>query len=63
MTMLGRPLSIGRPEVTAQSTITVTGFKQEIDGQDWLVKEVTHTLNDGSGWMTKAQMERCAASS
>ncbi len=51
-------LAIGRPEVTAQTTITVTGFKQEIDGQDWLVKEVTHTLNEGSGWTTKAQMER-----
>ena len=53
-------LAIGRPEVTAQSTITVSGFKQEIDDQDWLVKEVTHTLNDGSGWTTKAQMERGA---
>lgn len=53
-------LAMGRPEVTAQSTITVTGFKQEIDGQDWLVKEVTHTLNEGSGWTTKAQMEQRA---
>lgn len=54
-------LAIGRPEITAQSPITVQGWKEEIDGQDWLVKEVTHNLDDGSGWTTKAQMERGAA--
>lgn len=51
-------LAIGRPEVTAQSPVKVTGWKPEIDGDDWLVKEVTHTLNEGSGWTTKAAMER-----
>lgn len=33
------------------------GFKPEIDGQGWLVKEVTHTLDDG-GLTSKVQMER-----
>lgn len=51
-------LAMGRPEITAQSPIKVSGWKEDIDGDDWLVKEVTHTLNDGSGWTTKAQMER-----
>ena len=51
-------LVIGRPDITAQSPIRVVGFKPEIDGQDWLEKEVTHNLDDGSGWTTKAQMER-----
>ena len=51
-------LAMGRPEITAQTPITVQGFKPEIDGQGWLVKEVTHTLNEGSGWTTKAVMER-----
>lgn len=51
-------LAMGRPEITAQSPITVQGFKPEIDGQGWLVKEVTHTLNEGNGWTTKASMER-----
>lgn len=50
-------LAMGRPEITAQTPITVQGFKSEIDGQGWLVKEVTHTLGD-SGWTTKASMER-----
>ncbi len=53
-------LAIGRPEVTEQSTITVSGFKEKIGGQDWLLKEATQTLDDGSGWTTKAQMERGA---
>lgn len=51
-------LAMGRPEITAQSPIKVSGWKEEIDGDDWLVKEVTHSLNDGSGWTSKAQMER-----
>lgn len=51
-------LAVGRPEITAQSPITVTGFKPEIDGQDWLVKEVTHRMDGGSGWTTQVQMER-----
>lgn len=55
-------LAMGRPEITAQTPITVQGFKPEIDGQGWLVKEVTHTLNEGSGWTTKASMERGTAS-
>lgn len=50
-------LAMGRPEITAQSPITVSGWKDEMDGQDWLVKEVCHTLNDGSGWTTKVDME------
>lgn len=55
-------LAMGRPEITAQSPIKVSGWKEDIDGDDWLVKEVTHTLNDGNGWTTKAQMERGASS-
>lgn len=51
-------LAIGRPEVMPQSPIKVAGFKPEIDGEGWLVKEVVHTLDDGSGWTTKASMER-----
>lgn len=53
-------LAIGRPEITAQSPIAVRGFKPEIDGQDWLVKEVTHRIDGGSGWTSQVQMERGA---
>lgn len=51
-------LAVGSPEITAQSPIKVSGWKDDIDGEDWLVKEVSHSLNEGSGWTTKAQMER-----
>lgn len=51
-------LAIGRPEITAQSPIAVHGFKPEIDGQDWLVKEVTHRMDGASGWTSQVQMER-----
>lgn len=52
-------LAIGRPELGPQSPVTVTGFKEQIDGQDWLVKEISHTLSDG-GLTSKVQMERNA---
>lgn len=50
-------LAIGRPEVGPQSPVTVTGFKSEIDGQGWLVKEVCHELDEG-GLTSKLKMER-----
>ncbi|WP_081007677.1 contractile injection system protein, VgrG/Pvc8 family [Comamonas testosteroni] len=52
-------LAIGVPELMPQTPVRVTGFKPEIDGQGWLVKEVTHTLGDG-GLTSKVQMERAA---
>lgn len=50
-------LAIGVPELMPQTPVRVSGFKPEIDGQGWLVKEVTHTLGDG-GLTSKVQMER-----
>lgn len=50
-------LAIGRPELTAQTPVRVKGWKADIDGQGWLVKEVVHTLGDG-GLSSKVQMER-----
>jgi phage protein D len=52
-------LAMGRPELTAQTPVRVSGWKADIDGQDWLVKEVCHTLGDG-GLTSKVQMERGA---
>ncbi|WP_314973033.1 phage late control D family protein [Comamonas testosteroni] len=53
-------LAIGVPELMPQTPVRVTGFKTEIDGQGWLVKEVTHTLGD-SGLTSKVQMERAGS--
>ncbi|MEN2384028.1 hypothetical protein [Comamonas sp. A7-5] len=49
----------GVPELMPQTPVRVKGFQPEIDGQGWLVKEVTHTLRD-SGLTSKVQMERNA---
>ena len=57
MAMFDLNLAIGVPELMPQTPVRVTGFKPEIDGQNWLVKEVTHTLGDG-GLTSKVQMER-----
>ena len=50
-------LAIGAPGLMPQTPVRVVGFKPEIDGNSWLVKEVTHTLGDG-GLTSKVQMER-----
>lgn len=50
-------LAQGLPEADAQATLNVSGFKPEIDGTDWLVAKVTHTLSDG-GMTTRLEAER-----
>lgn len=50
-------LAIGVPELMPQTPVRMTRFEPEIDGQGWLVKEVTHTLGEG-GLTSKIQMER-----
>lgn len=52
-------LAIGVPELIPQTPVRVTGFKPEIDGRGWLVKEVTYTLGYG-GLTSKVQMGRNA---
>lgn len=36
-------LAIGVPELSPDTPVRVTGFKPEIDGQGWLVKEKSPT--------------------
>ena len=41
-------LAGGRPEMIAETPITLAGFKADIDGAGWIASEVTHSLgNDG----------------
>ena len=54
---LSLTLALGRPHLMPQSSVTVQGFKPEIDGQDWLVKTVEHTIADG-GYTTRLECER-----
>lgn len=50
-------LAIGLASADAQSPLSVSGFKPEIDGTDWLIKKVTHAMGDG-GFTTAIEAER-----
>jgi len=52
-------LAIGRADLMAETPVTLTGWRPEIDAIAWICGRVTHTLN-GSGFMTAAQLERKA---
>lgn len=49
-------LAIGVPSLVPQSPVTVQGFKQQIDGTQWLATRVTHKLDD-SGLTTEVELE------
>ena len=49
-------LAVGVPSLVPQSPVTVTGFKQQIDGTKWLASRVTHKLDD-SGLTTEVECE------
>lgn len=50
-------LALGRPELMPQSPVTVHGFKPEIDGTDWRIVKVSHSINEGSGFTTRLELE------
>jgi uncharacterized protein len=39
-------LALGRPEISAEQPAVVKGFHPEIDEQDWIVVEATHSLDN-----------------
>lgn len=49
-------LALGRPEIYVDLRATLSGFKTGIDGT-WLITEVTHSLDNGSGFTTSVKME------
>ena len=42
----------GRPEICAEGTLTLEGFRPEIDGEKWNVKTVTHEITKAGGFRT-----------
>lgn len=54
-------LALGRADLYPEQAITVSGFKPEIDGTDWLVAKTTHEISGTSGFTTALEMERAAA--
>lgn len=53
-------LALGQADLAPQTPVTVQGFKQQIDGGQWLVVKVTHTLGD-QGFTSRVEMENGAA--
>lgn len=40
-------LALGRPDIDVESPAIVSGFHPEIDSQNWIVTEASHTLDEG----------------
>lgn len=51
-------LARGRPDLYPERTVTVSGFKAQIDATTWLISEVRHSLENGL--RTTLQMELSA---
>lgn len=54
-------LAAGRPDLYPERRLTVSGFKPEIDGTDWLISQVVHRLDAGGGFRTNLENEKAAA--
>lgn len=49
-------LALGRPDISPEQRTTVVGYKAEIDVVDWIVAEVSHSLDD-RGYATRAKLQ------
>lgn len=52
-------LATGRPELMPQATVTVNGFKPQIDSARWRIVKCTHSVGDG-GYTTRIELELAA---
>lgn len=48
--------AVGRPDIIAESTVMVNGFRDYIDAYDWRVIEVSHDLSV-SGYKSRIKCE------
>lgn len=55
---LSYTLALGRADLYPEQSITVSGFKPEIDGTDWLVSKATHSISGSAGFTTSLELER-----
>lgn len=49
-------LAYGEPELMPEMPLVLRGFKSMIDGSDWIISRVNHTIND-SGYTTQVECE------
>lgn len=50
-------LAEGNAELIPETTVNVVGFKAEIDSNEWIVTQVTHSLSADSGFTTAIECE------
>lgn len=50
-------LALGRADLYPEQKIRVEGFKPEIDGTQWLVKQVAHSITGSAGFTTTLELE------
>lgn len=50
-------LALGRPEISPENPVTVSGWKPSIDSTQWIVERATHIISDGAGLLTRLEME------
>lgn len=50
-------LATGRPEISPEHPVTVSGWKPAIDSTKWIVERATHVISDGAGLLTRLDME------
>ncbi|AJA72953.1 TPA: phage late control D family protein [Mannheimia haemolytica] len=50
-------LAEGNAELIPELPVQVSGFKAEIDSNEWIISQVTHSLNKGGGFTTALEME------
>ncbi|MBA0289206.1 phage late control D family protein [Stenotrophomonas maltophilia] len=55
---LSMRLALGRADVYPGVKLSISGFKPEIDGTDWLVVKATHSIAGSSGFTTSLELER-----
>lgn len=50
-------LAEGNAELIPELPVVVTGFKAEIDSNEWIISQVTHNLDKSGGFTTALEME------
>ena len=56
-------LAIGRPDIYPELPVTARGWKPDIEAVDWIIKEATHSLEPGTGYVTQLELESKATAS
>lgn len=55
-------LPLGRPDAYPDRSVTVTGYKAEINAQAWLIAEPRHQMDGSGGLVTSLQLETAKTS-